>query len=304
MRVLVFGSTGQVARALLCTKWPEGTNLIALDRQAADLSQPDNLAAIVGRHSPDAVIIAAAYTQVDRAESEEALATTVNAVAPGAIADAAGALAIPVVHISTDYVFDGEKDSFYVEADPVGPIGAYGRTKLAGEVAVREANPRHLILRTSWVYDALGTNFLRTMLRLAETRDEVRIVADQLGCPTSATDIAAAIATALPAAMGATEKFSTYHIAGASSTTWHGFAEAIFEGLEARKLRRPLNTPITTAEYPTPAKRPRNSRLSSEAFARTFGLRPRGFEAALPEILDDALGLTSRLEPMRKGGAR
>jgi dTDP-4-dehydrorhamnose reductase len=304
MQVLVFGRTGQVARALARITWPQGVQLTFLDRQAADLSRPGELPAIVRQHRTNAVIIAAAYTAVDKAESEEALATIVNAEAPATIGRAAAALSIPVVHISTDYVFDGEKDGFYVEADPVGPIGAYGRSKLAGEVSVREANPRHLILRTSWVYDAAGSNFLRTMLRLAETGDEVRVVVDQQGCPTAAVDIAGAIAVALPAAMRESAKFGTYHIAGASSTSWHGFAEAIFDRLGARGLPRPRNLPIATVDYSTSARRPRNSRLSSEAFARSFGFRLRGFEAALPEILDEALGAVSGRGPMRREAAQ
>ena len=302
MRVLVFGSTGQVARALAHAKWPKETSFIALGRDAADFSRPETLGGVVREHAPDAVVIAAGYTQVDKAESEEALATTVNAVAPGEIARAASALAIPVVHISSDYVFDGEKDGFYVESDPVGPIGTYGRTKLAGEIAVREANPKHLILRTSWVYDAAGTNFLRSMLRLAESRDEVRIVADQRGCPTAAGDIAGAIAHALPLILLDGGKFGTYHAAGAQWTTWHSFAEAIFEGLAARGLRRPRNTPIATADYPTPARRPKNSRLACEAFARDFGIKLRGFRSALPEILDEILG-AARRAPAKKGAA-
>ena len=209
--------------------------------------------------------------------------------APGAIAAACAALSIPVVHLSTDYVFDGEKAEPYDENDPVAPIGAYGRSKLAGEVAVRQANPKHLILRTSWVYDSAGTNFLRTMLRLAESRDEVRVVADQVGCPTAAADIADAIARILPTALADEGTYGTYHMAGSTSTSWHGFAEAIFENLAGRGMRRPRNTPITTAEYPTPARRPKNSRLSCEAFARTFGFRLRGFEAAVPRVLDQAL---------------
>ena len=303
MRVLVFGSTGQVARALARTKWPKETRLTALDRTAADFSRPQHLGRIVRERGPDAVVIAAAYTQVDKAECEEALANTINAVAPGEIAAATAALSIPVVHISTDYVFDGEKDVSYKETDPVGPIGAYGRTKLAGEIAVREANPKHLILRTSWVYDAAGANFLRTMLRLAESRDEVRIVADQQGCPTAAEDIAGAIECALAAAMNEAATFGTYHVAGGAATTWHGFAEAIFDGLATRGLRRPRNIPIATADYPTAARRPANSRLSSEEFARTFGFRVPGFQTALPAVLDQAVGLISQSGPAKRGMA-
>ena len=289
MRVLVFGSTGQVGRALAHTVWPAGCALTFLDRKAADFSQPFALGEVIECHRPDAVVIAAAYTHVDKAESEEALATTINATAPGAIAEACAGLSIPVVHLSTDYVFDGEKAGPYDENDPVAPIGAYGRSKLAGEVAVRQANPRHLVLRTSWVYDSAGTNFLLTMLRLAECRDEVCVVADQVGCPTAAADIADAIARILPTSLADEGTYGTYHMAGSTSVSWHGFAEAIFENLAGRGMRRPRNRPITTAEYPTPGRRPKNSRLACEAFGRIFGFRLRGFEAAMPRVLDQAL---------------
>jgi len=289
MRVLVFGASGQVARALRAARWPDGTVLVSLDRETADFARPSALGAIVREQRPNAIVIAAAYTQVDKAEIEEPLAHTVNSVAPGEIAKAASALAIPVIHLSTDYVFDGEKPGSYVESDPVAPIGAYGRTKLAGEVAVRDANTNHLILRTSWVYDAFGTNFLRTMLRLAESRDEVRVVDDQQGCPTAAEDIAGAIARVLPAFLAEPQMAGTYHIPGADPTTWHGFAELIFQELARRGLRRPRNIPISSSEYPTPARRPKNSRLSGDAFAERFGFRLRGYRTALPRVMDQAL---------------
>jgi len=299
MQVLVFGATGQVARALRRVRWPGGTSFTSLDREAADFSRPWTLGPIVSERHPDAVIIAAAYTQVDKAESEESLAHTVNAVAPGEIAKATAALAIPLIHLSTDYVFDGEKLGPYVEADPVAPIGAYGRTKLSGEVAVRGANPRHLILRTSWVYDSAGANFLRTMLRLAESRDEIRVVDDQHGHPTAAEDIADAIARVLPGFHADPDRAGTYHIPGADPTTWHGFAEAIFQELARRGLRRPRNIPIKTADYPTPARRPKNSRLSGDAFADRFGFRLRGYRAAVPVIIDEALGAAPQPLPSR-----
>lgn len=289
MRVLVFGKSGQVGQSLAQTAWQAGTALTSLDRQAADLSQPDAMAAIVRRHAPDAVIIAAAYTAVDAAEGDESLAMTINARAPEMIAREAAALSAAVVYFSTDYVFDGEKATPYEEIDAVGPINAYGRSKLAGERGVREANPRHLILRSSWIYSASGTNFLRTMLRLATTSEEIRVDDDQVGCPTSADDIAAATARLLAATKGDDGPWGTYHLAGGSSTSWHGFAEAIFGELAARGMRRPRNRPIPTSEYPRPARRPRNSRLSSEKLARTFDIRLPGFEAVLPAIVDAAL---------------
>ena len=192
-RVLVFGSTGQIARELARTTWPQGTTLTLLDRAAADFADPQSLGPLVRRNRPDIVIVAAAYTNVDAAEDDEEAANLINAVAPGAIARAAAELSIPIVHLSTDYVFDGEKGAPYVETDAVNPINAYGRTKLAGEREVRAANSKHLILRSSWIYSAFERNFFRTMLRLAESRDEVSVVADQRGCPTAAHDLAAGI---------------------------------------------------------------------------------------------------------------
>lgn len=293
MRVLVFGSTGQVARELARADWAEGTLLTALDRHAADLSKPDLLAAAVRENAPDAVIIAAAYTKVDEAEKNEAAAMAANAAGPAAIAVEAAALGVPVVHISTDFVFDGEKGEPYVEGDPVAPVNAYGRSKLAGERAVRAANPRHLILRSAWIYAAEGTNFLRTMLRLARKGDPIRVVDDQRGCPTAARDLAQAIARVIPTLVQAHAPSGTYHLAGADDTTWHGFAAAIFEGLAARGSRSPKLEAIATKDYPTAARRPRDSRLSSERFARDFGFRLPGYKTALPAILDAALAATA-----------
>ena len=290
MRVLVFGSTGQVARELARANWASGTEVVCLDRAAADFSRPGSLGALVDAHAPDAVIIAAAYTAVDRAEGEEGLVARINAAAPGVIAAAAARHNIPVLHLSTDYVFDGTKDGPYTESDEVRPLGAYGRTKLAGEERVRAANHRHLILRTSWVYSAHGTNFVRTMLRLAATRAEVGVVVDQRGCPTAAGDIADALARLVPQMLDPAAPSGTYHLAGASETTWHGFAEAIFVELSARGLPRPRNNPIRTSDYPTAARRPLNSRLSSDKIAAEFGVRLPGFEASLPAVLDELLG--------------
>jgi dTDP-4-dehydrorhamnose reductase len=287
--VLVFGSTGQVARELARADWAAGTELVFLDRAAADLAKPERLGAVVASHAPDAIVVAAAYTAVDKAESEEDLAVAVNARGPATIAAAAAELDCPVVHLSTDYVFDGAKPSPYEEEDATGPLNAYGRSKLAGEEAVRAANPRHFILRTSWVYSAHGANFVRTMLRLAATRDEVRVVADQQGCPTAAHDLACAIARVVPMAVAGTVPPGIYHLAGATATTWHGFAEAIFAELERRGLRRPANAAISTREYPTPARRPLSSRLSGSRAEATLGLSLAGFERALPRVLDEIL---------------
>ncbi len=288
-KVLVFGSTGQVGHALRHTEWPRGITPLFLGRDAADFARPDMAATRVKEHAPDAIIITAAYTDVDAAESDEATSMAVNAVAPGAIARAAAALSIPVIYISTDYVFDGRKPDRYVEDDAVGPINAYGRSKLAGEIEIRAGNPRHLILRTSWVYGAVGTNFLRSMLRLADERDEVEIVADQVGCPTAAEDFAAALARLAPRLFKADMRWGTYHLAGRSEISWHGFAELIFSELAKRGIKRPTNRAITTADFPRPASSPANSRLSSEAFRRTFGTTLPGYESTVPRVLDALL---------------
>jgi dTDP-4-dehydrorhamnose reductase len=289
MRVLLFGSTGQVAQALAQAAWPPETDLTFLDRARADLSRPDQLGAIVQSHEPDVVIVAAAYTNVDGAEKEEELATTINAVAPATIARQAADMSVPIVYFSTDYVFDGKKSGYYHEEDQVGPLNAYGRSKLAGEIGVQSANPRHLILRTSWVYSPTGKSFLGTMLKLAQSRDEIGVVADQRGCPTGASEIAKAIVRILPAIVEKNGPSGTYHLAGASETTWHGFAEAIFQEIAERGHRRPLNRPIATAQYPTPAQRPKNSRLSRARFAREFEIELPGFEVSLPQIIEAAL---------------
>jgi dTDP-4-dehydrorhamnose reductase len=292
-RILLFGRTGQVGCALLEAHWPAGAAITALDRTAAEFTRPETLGPLVAAHRPDIVVIAAAYTAVDRAESEEELAMLVNAEAPGAIAAAAAAVGAPVVHLSTDYVFEGGKAGPYVEEDDARPINAYGRSKLAGEKRVRDANPRHLIFRTSWVYGPHGTNFLRTMLALAGTRDVVRVVADQTGCPTSARDLAEAIARISPRLLAPVPPpWGIYHLAGASATTWHGLADTIFAALNSRGLPRPRNIAIASDARVGAAPRPSNSSLSSEHFRSAFGFGLPGFEVTLPAVLDEVLETT------------
>lgn len=299
MRLLVTGRDGQVVRALRAKSGGD-LDVIALGRPELDLSQPETLGAVVARVKPDVIVNAAAYTAVDKAEEEEALATTINGEAAGALARAAAELGIPIVQISTDYVFDGTKPSPYVETDPVAPIGAYGRAKLAGERAVAAANPRHAILRTSWVYDGEGKNFLKTMLRLAETRDELGVVADQIGAPSYAPDIAdAVIAVARnlrddprPARCG------VFHMTGAGETSWAGFAKEIFRlsaeaGGPTARVRE-----ITSAEYPTPARRPANSRLNCDRLASAHGARLPDWRDALNRCMRD-IG-ACRMRDMKK----
>lgn len=288
MRLLVTGRDGQVVRALRAKAGP-ALEVIALGRPDLDLSQPDRLAALVAGVKPDVVVNAAAYTMVDKAEDEEALATTINGVAPGALAKAAAAIGAPIVQLSTDYVFDGTKASPYVETDPVAPINAYGRSKLAGERAVAASAPRHAILRTSWVYDRDGKNFLKTMLRLAETRDELGVVADQIGAPSYAPDIADAVVAIARNLVedGDARRAGVFHMTGGGETSWAGFAAEIFQlsaqaGGPSARVRE-----IATSDYPTPAKRPANSRLNCDRLAATHGVRLPDWRDALKRCMRD-----------------
>jgi dTDP-4-dehydrorhamnose reductase len=224
------------------------------------------------------VVNAAAYTKVDLAETEIEAARRGNEIGPGVLAATCAAAGVPLVHISTDYVFDGSQQGAYRESDPIAPLGVYGRTKAAGETAVRAALPEHIILRTSWVYGAFGNNFLKTMLRLAATKDELRVVADQRGCPTSTRDIAAAILALAPRLIAREKVWGTYHFAGTGVTTWHGFATGIVAAQAPLTGRKPPVVPITTAEFPTAARRPANSELDCGLFAKTFGFRARRWE--------------------------
>jgi dTDP-4-dehydrorhamnose reductase len=263
MKLLVFGKTGQVAREVQRLA-PDATYL---GRDEADLLNPAACAAAIAAHDADAIINAAAWTAVDKAETEEAAATTVNGDAPTAMARAAAAKGIPFLHISTDYVFDGAGDQPFTPDHPTGPLGAYGRSKLAGEQGVRAAGGNHLILRTSWVVSAHGANFVKTMLRLGAERESLNVVADQIGGPTPASAIAEALLTAAKA-MTQGAKGGTHHFSGAPDTSWADFARRIMaEASLPCQIRD-----ITTAEYPTPAKRPLNSRLDCRALTSTFGI--------------------------------
>lgn len=278
MTVLVFGQTGQVATELAALP-----HTLCLGRDAADLTNPAACADIIRLHKPRAVINAAAYTAVDKAEEDEETANTVNATSPGAMAAACADLGIPMVQISTDYVFDGGGTAPWTTDAPTGPLGAYGRTKLAGETAVRASGATHAILRTSWVVSAHGANFAKTMLRLGAERDSLTIVADQIGGPTPARSIAQtchAIATQLIADPA---KSGTYHLAGAPDCSWADFARAIFE-----MANLPCTvTDIPSSAYPTPAARPANSRLDCTTLSTTFGLTRPDWRDGLADILKD-----------------
>lgn len=283
--VLLTGGSGQVGSALRRVV-PPGLELVAPDRAALDIGDPAALARMVASRPWAAVINAAAYTAVDRAESDAVAAWQANALAPAALAAATHAAGIPLVHISTDYVFDGAKPEPYVEDDPVAPLGVYGASKEGGEQAVRTGNPRHIILRTAWVVSPDGANFIKTMLRLGAERPELRVVADQHGCPTSAADIARAILAIIAQPDAA---WGTYHFVNDGAATWHDLACAVFERASRYGLPRPAVTPITTADYPTPARRPANSRLSTDRIRRTFGFPPRPWRTAIDEIVDQLM---------------
>ena len=285
--ILVFGETGQLAREIAALKLPDSFTLTCLGRDAADLSQPSTLPAIIDQHQPAGIINAAAYTAVDKAEQETALAQTVNGDAPGVIAQECAKRGIPLLHVSTDYVFDGSKDGAYHEDDPIAPLGAYGQSKAAGEAAIRDALPQHLILRTAWVYSAHGNNFVKTMLRLGAERDALRVVADQVGSPTAAADLATACVDAMRQALTYDRQdiWGTYHYGGEGAVSWHGFADAIFNLAEPVWGRRPTVDAITTAEYPTPAARPANSVLNCEKIAEQLGIVPKPWSQSLAPVV-------------------
>jgi dTDP-4-dehydrorhamnose reductase len=272
--ILLFGGNGQLGRELTALAQARGVPLRALAHSEADIAEPEAVAAAIAAASPAIVVNAAAYTRVDEAETEIAAAARSNATGPAVLAEACARTRLPLVHVSTDYVFDGTKAGAYVESDPVAPLSAYGRTKADGEAAIRARHREHLILRTSWVYGVFGRNMLKTALRLARERDELRFVADQRGCPTSTADLAEAILCAAAPRLVAGEPVSgTYHFAGTGATTWYDFVRHVVAVQAEFTGRRPRVVPITTAEYPTPARRPANSELDSSAFAATFGYR-------------------------------
>ena len=280
MKALIFGTGGQVGSELVL-RAPEGAEITDLDRDRADLSDPAACAAAIAAHPADLVINAAAYTAVDRAEEEEALATVINGEAPAAMARAAAVKGVPFLHISTDYVFDGSGDAPWKPGDPTGPLGAYGRSKLAGETGVRAAGGAHAILRTSWVFSAHGQNFVKTMLRLAETRDALSVVADQVGGPTAAADIADTLWIMAQAFSRGQGRAGIYHFSGAPDVSWAGFARAIF----AQAGRDVTVTDIPGSGYPTPAARPANSRLDCSALETHFGVKRPDWGTSLADVL-------------------
>jgi dTDP-4-dehydrorhamnose reductase len=299
IRIAVTGKNGQVVRALSEAAQSENVVVIPVGRPELDLGIPKTVEPALRAVAPDIVVSAAAYTAVDQAEREPEIANLVNAVGAGAVAAAARTLLVPVIHLSTDYVFDGDKKSAYVEEDPPSPASVYGATKLAGEFAVRHNNDEHVILRTAWVYAPYGKNFVRTMVGLAQSGNEVRVVGDQNGCPTYAPDIAnAVIAIARNLLKFPSEPLlrGVFHFAGRGETTWADFAAAIFAHLVARGLKRPALTYITSADYPTPARRPFNSRLHCTKLARLHGVESPPWQDSLAICMEHLLARKNHAE--------
>jgi dTDP-4-dehydrorhamnose reductase len=293
MRLFVIGSEGQVARSLREVARRSDNIVFGFGaRPDVDLLRPASIARALADFRPDMVVNPAAYTAVDKAESEPDQAFALNRHGARAVAAAAAHRGVPVIHLSTDYVFDGKKKEPYSETDSVGPQGVYGRSKLEGERAVAEANPRHIVLRTSWVYAPFGTNFVRTMLRLTAERDRLRVVDDQSGCPTYAPDIAGAI-IAIAQRWADSDWHPKYagvtHMAGPDVRTWCGFAREIVQGAAERGGRLIPVDPISTSDYPTPAARPANSCLSTDRLEAVFGLRLPRLTTSLDDCLDRLL---------------
>jgi dTDP-4-dehydrorhamnose reductase len=292
MRILLLGANGQVGHELRRSLAPLGEiiattrsgALDGADSEIANFDEPGSLPALVGRIAPDVVVNAAAYTAVDRAENEPEAAFRANAEAPRRLAEACAVRDALLVHYSTDYVFDGKGTRAYREDDPTGPLGVYGESKLAGERAIAASGCRHLVFRTAWVYGNHGANFMRTMLRLGAERDELRVVADQIGSPTPAALIADVTAQVIADAAPAT---GVFHLTAKGQTSWHGFAEAIFEGAHRRGLlaRVPRVSPIATADYPTPARRPAYSGLDTTALQQAFGIVLPDWRQGLEQVL-------------------
>lgn len=288
MRILVTGVTGQVGHELSRLQWPVGVEIVAASRRDLDLAQTDAIEPYIAGGGFDAVINPAAYTAVDKAETDLVTAWKVNALAPAVMAAATRKAGIPLLGISTDYVFDGTGAAAYTEDDPIGPVGVYGASKAAGEMAIRTGNPRHVILRTSWVFSAHGANFVKTMLRLAADRPSLGVVDDQRGCPTAAGDIAATIAAmALRLVADPQAPVGTYHFSNAGPVTWCGFAREIFSQWQALGYAVPEVKAITTADYPTPAKRPANSVMAGAKLDRDYAIKPRPWRDALADVLSE-----------------
>lgn len=289
MKIAVIGREGQLAQCLRVQGRNRSHYVYAAGRPDVDLTKPETVGLWLDRVKPGIVVNAAAYTAVDKAETDREQAFLVNATGAGELARLCAAASIPLIHISTDFVFDGARRRPYIETESVLPLGVYGASKAAGETAVQRAHPQHVILRTSWVYSAHGNNFLKTMLRLGAERTELGVVDDQRGSPTSAHDLADAILEIAPRLAAATDPalWGTYHVTGAYETTWHGFAAEIFRQAAIRGVTVPRLKAITTADYPTPARRPAYSVLDNSKFIDTFGFALPDWRASLSRCMAD-----------------
>lgn len=287
MRILVTGHDGQVAQSL--GEKAQGHELVFTSYPDFDLSKPETIEAAVARIQPELIVSAAAYTAVDKAESEPQLAMAINGDGPGVLARAGAKIGAPIIHLSTDYVFDGSLDRPWREDDPTGPLGVYGATKLAGEQAVQASGATHAVIRLAWVYSPFGNNFVKTMLRLAETRDTLNVVEDQVGCPSSALDIATAVLKVVERWQADGAASGLWHFTGSGETNWADFARAIFA--ESAKHGGPVAdvVGIPSSGYPTLAKRPANSRLDCTRFAESFGYRAPPWQDSLRMVLDRLL---------------
>ncbi|MCH8031795.1 MAG: dTDP-4-dehydrorhamnose reductase [Bacteroidetes bacterium] len=291
MKLLVTGARGQVGAALVALAGVEEVEVVGLDRSGLDITDGDAVFRALEKCMPDIVVNAAAYTAVDRAEDEPELAFRVNRDGAEYVALACSQAGIPLIHLSTDYVFDGRKSEPYFEDDLPNPLGVYGRSKWEGEEAVQAALDRHVILRTSWVFSSQGSNFVRTILRLARDRDELRVVSDQHGCPTPADDIARALLVISRKLVEGQNSWGAYHFAGHPPTTWFAFAQAIVHEASLRGLSRVESVaPISTSQYPIRAQRPKNSVLATDKIEATFGIRAAGWREALPRTISAIAG--------------
>ena len=293
--ILLTGGTGQVGAALRRLSG-DGFRIFAPGRDQLDLADPQSIQTMVASRPWRAIISSGAYTAVDRAETDIEAAWAVNATGPAALAAAAARADIPILHLSTDFVFSGTKASPYVESDPIGPLGVYGASKAAGEIGVAVANARHLILRTAWVVSSDGANFIKTMLRLAETRDEISVVNDQIGCPTSAGDIAGALKAALTRLEATDPPYGTYHLVNSGEASWHELAAAVFAQARSAGRKIPDLKAIPTSGYPTPARRPGNSRLDTARLTRDFGLKLRPWQEAVSDVVTALLAQPAKQE--------
>jgi dTDP-4-dehydrorhamnose reductase len=291
LRIAVTGKEGQVARAMASLGPAMDVEIIPVGRPELDLADPRSVFPALAATRPDAIISAAAYTAVDKADTENDLAFAINGAGAGSVAEAAASLGVPVLHLSTDYVFDGSKPDRYVEDDATGPTSVYGASKLQGEQRVTAATGNHAIFRTAWVYSPYGANFLKTMLRLGETRDTLSVVADQHGCPTSAEDIGEAMVLAARKLVSEPDRRyrGIFHLTGSGEANWADFARAIFRAAETHG-RKPVDVvPITSDQYPSPVKRPANSRLSGEKLKQIYGIVLPDWQSSTCKVVDALL---------------